>query len=248
MTDEKYTFIEDVRDKKKTATGAYHKRTHCGKGGAVRFPSDFMTKKELRAMNGEVKEYRLNDPMRWKEFKAMPDDIKVLYIKSLRKAYNVSDTKITEMLGVSVYTLCKEMKRLGISAGQRSGRRKWDEDGWYAWLNGAPVEAKGDFVTFTQGKCFEFKVDDVAAEEIEAVSEKRDEEVLKPTEKCDAPENHSEKCGQTVERIIPCRGSMTLKGDAEAVLETVKRVISGANMTVTVYWCTDEAAGVVCDG
>ena len=48
MTDERYTFVSDVRDKKRTARGAFNKRTHCGKGGAVKFPSDFMSKKEIK--------------------------------------------------------------------------------------------------------------------------------------------------------------------------------------------------------
>ena len=43
MTDEKYTYIQDVRDKKVTARSARSKRTHNGKGGSVKFPSDYMT-------------------------------------------------------------------------------------------------------------------------------------------------------------------------------------------------------------
>ena len=35
-------------------------------------------------MSGECKSYRLNSPMSWDEFKAMPDDIKITYIKLLR--------------------------------------------------------------------------------------------------------------------------------------------------------------------
>lgn len=62
MTDERFTFIEDCKDKKRTARGAHNKRTHCGKGGAVMFPSDYLTTKEKKAMNGECKAYRMNDP------------------------------------------------------------------------------------------------------------------------------------------------------------------------------------------
>lgn len=234
MTDEKYTFIEDVREKKKTATGAYHKRTHCGKGGAIRFPSDFMTKKERDAMNGEVKSYKLNDPMSWAEFKVMPDDIKVAYITALRKKYNVSDTKLAEMFGKHQTMVSAEMRRLGVSCGKRGAKTVWDKDGWYAWVNGVKMEAKEE--------AGEVPV-------IEENLEKCDEEVLEPVEKCDvAAESHSEKCEQAVERIIPCRGSMTMKGRADDALETVKRVLGDADMTITVYWCTDEAAGVVCDG
>lgn len=244
MTDEKYTFIEDVREKKKTATGAYHKRTHCGKGGAIRFPSDFMTKKERDAMNGEVKSYKLNAPMSWAEFKAMPDDIKITYITALHNKFNVSDTKLAEMFGKHQTRVSAEMRRLGVSCGRRGANTVWDKDGWYAWVNGVKMEAKEE-------------AGEVSV--IEEKLEKCDEEVLEPVEKCEDKDGdvvitpveglhfHLEK-PKEVKRIIPCRGSMTLKGRADDALETVKRVLGDADMTVTVYWCTDEAAGVVCDG
>ena len=84
MKDETYVFIQDVKEKKTTARSARHTRTHCGRGGRVRLPSDNLSKKELMKMSGECKSYRLNSPMSWDEFKAMPDDIKITYIKLLR--------------------------------------------------------------------------------------------------------------------------------------------------------------------
>ena len=41
MNDEKYVFITDCADKKRTARGIHNKRTHNGKGGKVLFPSDY---------------------------------------------------------------------------------------------------------------------------------------------------------------------------------------------------------------
>lgn len=63
LPDEPLEMIEDSISKKRAAQSARHRRTHCGKSGSVKFPSDYMTKKELKAMNGECKSYRLNDPM-----------------------------------------------------------------------------------------------------------------------------------------------------------------------------------------
>lgn len=208
MTDEKYTFIEDVREKKKTATGAHHKRTHCGKGGAIRFPSDFKTKKELKAMNGEGKSYKLNDPMSWAEFKAMPDDIKAAYITALRKKYNVSDSKIADMFGVTRGAVCAEVKRLGISGGTRS-REKWDKDGWYAWVNGVPVVAKEE------------------AEEVPVIEEKLekcDEEVLEKAEKCDCTE----------ERVIPGWGQMELEGTVAECAKTLEMLLADRSVKLAV--------------
>lgn len=47
MKDEEYLFVSDSRDKKITARSAGKRRTHNGKRGSVRFPSDHLTKKEF---------------------------------------------------------------------------------------------------------------------------------------------------------------------------------------------------------
>lgn len=140
MTDEKYSFVSDVRDKKVTARSARSKRTHNGKGGRVRLPSDNLSKKELQKMNGECKSYRLNEPMAWKEFKSMPDDIRITYIKMLRKKYNTPDQEIANMLGIGRQAFIKEVARLGISKGKKTGGRKsWDKEGFYAWWHGVDM-------------------------------------------------------------------------------------------------------------
>lgn len=87
-------------------------------------------------MNGDVKSYRLNEPMTWAEFKSMPDDIKIDYIKLLRQKFNVPGAHIEKMLGTNHVYYSKEIVRLGISEGKssRSGCTPWDRDGWNAWL------------------------------------------------------------------------------------------------------------------
>lgn len=139
MTDEKFLFVTDVADKKRTARGSHNKRTHCGRGGTVRFPSDYMTRKELNKMNGDVKSYRMNDPMTWEEFKSMPDDLKIDYIKLLRQKFNVSDSKIAEMMGIGQNTMSKESRRLNTALGRGCKTGKFDKKGWEVWLNRTPV-------------------------------------------------------------------------------------------------------------
>lgn len=217
MTDEKYTFISDVREKKRTAAGAHHKRTHCGKGGAVKFPSDYMTKKEIDAMNGEVKSYKLNDPMTWAEFKAMPDDLKIDYIKALRSKFNVSDMNIGVMLGCTQVTISKEVRRLGISGGQRSGRTKWDKDGWCAWCNGVKPE----------------KAERSAAEEVKVEKEEQKEEAMLRYVTAPSP------CVGAVERkepLIPDCGTMTLRGCVDDALAMIGKTLGNARVRLTVSW------------
>ena len=209
MTDEKFVYTQDVRDKKITARSARNKRTHNGKGGAVKFPSDYMTKKEINAMNGEVKSYRLNEPMNWQEFKSMPDDIKVSYIKLLRAKCNVSDRAMAEMFGIGQHTVSAETRRLGI-ASTHPGRKKWDKEGWLAFVNGVFVQADEDAVP-----------DEVV---VEAVTEVEEAEPI-----TDATEQTA-----VSEKFIPCCGDMVFVGTADAALKTVAVLLGGANVRINI--------------
>ena len=139
LPDEQWEMIEDSISKKRTAQSARHRRTHCGKGGSVKFPSDYMTKKELKAMNGECKSYRLNDPMMWEEFKQLPDDIKIMYIKGIREKYDIPDKYLADAMGVASPTFCRWMKCLGCTLGVRMGLKgnAWKESeqgiAFYKW-------------------------------------------------------------------------------------------------------------------
>jgi hypothetical protein len=140
MTDEKYTFVQDVIDKKQTARSARFKRTHTGKGGRAKLPSDYMTKKELAAMSGECKTYRMNAPMKWWEFKNMPDELKIDYIKAIREKYGVTDSAIAEMFAVNKTTVSHELNRLGIAGAKKGRNMKYDKEGFLAWANGVPAK------------------------------------------------------------------------------------------------------------
>lgn len=137
MTDEKFLFLTDCSEKKRIGWGAANKRTHTGKGGAVKFPSDGLSRKELAAMSGECKSYKLNEPMTWAEFKQMPNDIRAMYITSLRNKYNIEDKDIAKMMGCKPKAFSMMMQSIGCAKGKahkRSGRI--DYDGWDKWLHG----------------------------------------------------------------------------------------------------------------
>lgn len=137
MTDEEYIFRTDCAEKKRTARGSFNRLSHAGKGGTVKMPSDYMTKKERDKMNGEVQTYNLNSPMKWKQFKQMPDDIKREYINSIVEKFDPQQMAIAEMLGVSSWTLndlCRE--HLGIRF-RRGGTQCADRNAaFWAWVNG----------------------------------------------------------------------------------------------------------------
>lgn len=206
MRDEEYLFHADVRGKKNIARSARNTRTHCGKSGRVKFPSDYMTKKELNAMNGEVKSYRLNEPMSWKEFKELPDDIKVTYIKLLREKFNCFDSAIAEMMGINKVTFSQEIKRLGLGHGTKhGGNRTWNEkEAFYAWAHGVPVPAEDLDVVATK-----VEIEPYIVKEEPVIEEKK---------------------------AIPGTGNLVFEGKVEEVLKTVGVLLGGANVHISITW------------
>ena len=159
MTDEQFVFVQDVKEKKVTAHSACHR---VGKRKKVTFPSDHMTKKELAKMSGEVKEYNIKNPMKWAEFKKMPDDLRKEYLTRLRKLYSATNPALAKMFGVSEPTVRLECHKLGVPAGEKHGRTAPE---WYSFIKyGTPDPAE--------------KVEEVKCDPVECVPE----EVVKPCE------------------------------------------------------------------
>ena len=195
-------------------------------------------------MNGEVKSYKLNDPMSWEEFKALPDDLKIAYVTALRKKYNVSDTNIAKMMGVCQVVISKEVRRLGISGGRRGSKTKWDADGWYAWVNGVPVEAKEDVAA---------TLDDGA--EMDVALEKCDEGVPFGAEECDTREDDVAakhvfhfnavdggvvKVRKAAQPAIPGWGQMELEGTVEECAKTLEMLLADSRVKLAVSWTVVE--------
>jgi hypothetical protein len=177
-----------------------------------------MTKKELKAMNGEVKSYRLNEPMTWEEFKKPPDDIKVTYIKLLREEWGVPDSHIAEMMGIGKCSISLEMTRLNLNGGRKARDYKWDAEGFKAWVHGVPV---------------------VEDEPVQVV--KDDSRTAIPEAVIEEPVPEENACVEVVEdatpaRAIPCNGSMVFEGKAEDVLKTIGVLLGGANVHISVTW------------
>lgn len=85
--------------------------------------------------------YRLNEPMTWKEFLAMPDEYRIAYIEALRRKYNVPDKHICKMMGQQSGGFSAQMQRLRIRSARKSNTI-WDKEGFYAWVNGHAQKAE----------------------------------------------------------------------------------------------------------
>lgn len=144
-TDEQYAMIQDSREKKSVAASAFKQRSHCGKGGRVRLPSDNMSKKELNAMNGECKSYRMNDPISWSEFVEWPNEHKVAYISRLREKFGVGDKIVADMFDVSCHLFLMYLKELGMETKYESDEN-WNREKFYTWRSGARTELVGETV------------------------------------------------------------------------------------------------------
>lgn len=85
LSDEQRDMLKSCRDKKNVAASSRRRRSHCGKSGSVKFPSDYMSKKELKSMHGEVKTYNIKKRITHDEFNELPADIQAIYLKYHRE-------------------------------------------------------------------------------------------------------------------------------------------------------------------
>lgn len=128
-------FDYDAMQKKRIARGAQHKR--CGsKSKNCSLPSDNLTPAQMRALNGEVKQYNLNEPMTWEAFKAMPQDLQEKYVRGLHSRFNVGATTISrEMFGLSDNAILVYARRTGAHLATEHCRLSNSQrDVWEAWL------------------------------------------------------------------------------------------------------------------
>lgn len=263
-SDEQWEYMQDCKDKSITARSAKNTRSHCGRGGKVKLPSDYMTKKELKSMNGECKSYRLNSPMSWEEFKSMPDDLKVVYIKALREKYNVPSTALAEMFGICGPTLSRYLKCLGLAEGKSSSisKRSWNKEAFLAWRNGVKVEETekkyGDELIRMSN---EFVEAAKAAEETdipENEEEKDVDKILDSNAMTETVGTLNDLIGKTIDTypdgltincagpltfvrhhmpVIPKSGTMTFNNNlADDALDTIKTILSNVRVNLTVSW------------
>lgn len=235
LSDEEYELRNDCREKKSVAASAFKQRTHCGKSGC-KLPSDFMTKKEIKAMNGECVKYApLKKPMHWDDFKKLPDDLKKEYINGLRGQFDVPDNKIAEMFGVGGNTISRFFKCYGLAVAHKRGNRNWDEDGWDHW-RGAVLDLPEVAVAPIADETTSDIVENVPETPVEPAGEEIDipaetEVVKENAPVCDSVER---------KRCVPGNGKMTFDGPIEEIVETLRMLLAGAEVTIDVVWTVIE--------
>ena len=121
MTDEEYVFRETERERKRDGRGAFNKKRQGGK--TVRFPSDYMTKKEREAMNGEITSWKEKEFYTYEEFKKLPQDVQIRHLNSVMTRFNCGLKTIAEV---------------ELAADARTFQNYVTNNGLKQWLNTPP--------------------------------------------------------------------------------------------------------------
>ncbi len=101
MKDETYLYMSDVKDRAKVARNSRYKKNGC-KSKKCTLPTDYKTRKEIAAMNGEVKSFKMTEFYSWDDFLKMSNDIQKEYIERIIKKYQCSLSAISiEVFGKS---------------------------------------------------------------------------------------------------------------------------------------------------
>lgn len=134
-----HDFDYDAMQKKRIARGASHMKRG-SKSKKCTLPSDYLTAAQKRRLNGPVSTYKLDEPMSWESFKAMPEDLQKKYILNLQETYQTNDKMIAKLFGKSDVTVGEHRKRLGLKPIGKS-RMTRDEVAvrdakWDAFCNG----------------------------------------------------------------------------------------------------------------
>ena len=204
-----HDFDYDAMQKKRIARGASHMK-HNRKGCSL--PSDYLTAAQKRRLNGPVSTYKLDEPMNWESFKAMPEDLQKKYILNLQETYQANNDMLGKMFGVTGVSVCKMRHALGISA---MGQSKMTRDEvavrdakWDAFCNGVvggkPGEVEDEEAEESHNGIEEFESFDDSADK----SEQIEIEEMKPVE---------EPVKEPIDILIPDRVSVSFTIDAEDI-------------------------------
>ena len=140
MTDEKYLFISDIREKKANNRAVYSKRSGA-KTRYVSLPSDHLTAAEKKRRNGPVSTVKLNQPITYPELKALTPTMQFLYLDHLVHEYGARQIDIASMLSITPPAFCKFIKKLpGKLDFDAVKKKKKPAPEWLAFMSGGAEE------------------------------------------------------------------------------------------------------------
>ena len=90
--------MEEIREKKSVANSGKCKRVHCGRV-RVRTASDVLSDRDWDRMNGHIRIYQLGRPLTRRQFLALPEDLRRVYVKLLRDKHGATRQQVRQMTG-----------------------------------------------------------------------------------------------------------------------------------------------------
>lgn len=134
MTDESYVFYSDIREKKKTATGARHVKRG-SRSKKCTLPSDYLSRKEIEKMNGEATTVKLNEPMSWNEFIHLSKNLQEHYLNHLIVNHGATISSIsTDLFERAKTTLPNYVRKHELSVDPVRRRSGKDIQMWQKFL------------------------------------------------------------------------------------------------------------------
>ena len=121
MTDERFVYNADIRDRKRTAASARAKK---GNSRSCTLPSDSLSAAQKRQLNGSVESLEMNKPMVWSRLRALSPTLQFLYLDHLVNEYHARRADLLEMLGVSQSTFWYLQQKLPGKLFFKSGYKK----------------------------------------------------------------------------------------------------------------------------
>lgn len=101
--------------------------------------TDNLTQKQWKERCGDVVSYKMNEPLKWKEFCELPSDLKEEYLNGLVENYAAGAGKIAGMFGVSGSSLFRLIRNDGLKVTFPKGRCPADKQ----WLFEQFLEVNG---------------------------------------------------------------------------------------------------------
>ena len=130
-------FEEDIRDRKRLAQNARHKK---GNRRGCTLPHEYLTKKELNKMNGELISLDMKKPITWKQFKSLPANLQTEYLQRQMDWFGVGLSTISSgLFGVGDSILPHYVRNHGLNLTIRTGGRatKAAMKSFFSWVESA---------------------------------------------------------------------------------------------------------------
>ena len=232
MNDAAYVYSQEVRERKRNSYGARNRK--CGsKSKSCKLPTDYLSASQKRKLNGGVTVYQLKKPMSYEEFKKMPGDLQIQYLKfCVEMGGRKKD--IAEMFGISTntfdsYMYQKHKGEMTFKKGKNTASMQWL-----------------DWVTAPDGGVKEEETTPAVQEMVPAAI---NPECKRPTTGGTdlvslKPEYREPRERRMPKQILPTNGTFTFTGKPEDVFTTALNMLGrDDSYAITITFTRNEQAG-----